>query len=117
MKCSISWDIMSCSLLKDNRCFGGIRRSHFQSRTISQVGDQHKASSKQDIFIRNVGCLSNEHMTLYHTRKKSVHNLFLAKIPSHLKILILTDFLSVIIFLPKSCHSILVLSYLCFIRG
>jgi hypothetical protein len=32
MKRTVFWDIMSCSLLKVNRCFGGTYRSHLQKR-------------------------------------------------------------------------------------
>jgi hypothetical protein len=91
MKSFIFRDKTSFNPLKDNRYFGGICRFHLQGRKISQIGNQNEAGIKQSMFIRNVGCLSTEYMTLYHATKNSAHNLFLAKIPSDLKILIPTD--------------------------
>jgi hypothetical protein len=43
---SIFWDIISCSLLKVNRCSGGTFRLHLQGQSISQVRNQHKVGSK-----------------------------------------------------------------------
>jgi hypothetical protein len=68
MKCSIFWDITTCSPLKINRRFGGICRLHIQGRRISQARNQREAGSNQwlacftfhskdggDLFRRNVG--------------------------------------------------------------
>jgi hypothetical protein len=38
----LSWNIVPCSLLKVNRCFGGTCRIHVQGRRLYQ----HKAVSK-----------------------------------------------------------------------
>jgi hypothetical protein len=54
---SVFWDITPCSSLLVKRRFGGIYRLHLQGRRISQVRNQHEASSKKDggeVFLRNV---------------------------------------------------------------
>jgi hypothetical protein len=47
MKGPISWDTMTCVLLRVNRRFGGSYRFHLHSRRISQVRNLCEAGSKQ----------------------------------------------------------------------
>jgi hypothetical protein len=37
LKSAIFWNIMTCSALKVNRCFGGVYRLHLQDRRIIQI--------------------------------------------------------------------------------
>jgi hypothetical protein len=50
MKNSVSWDTTSCSQLKVNRRFGRTRL-YLQRRRKSQAKNQHKAGSKQCLFL------------------------------------------------------------------
>jgi hypothetical protein len=45
-KSYIVWDIMPCSSLKINRCFGGTCRLHFQDSKISRTRNQLEAIIK-----------------------------------------------------------------------
>jgi hypothetical protein len=45
MKSSVFWDIMLCSPLKINRCFGGTLCFHTQGRRISHARNQHEEGS------------------------------------------------------------------------
>jgi hypothetical protein len=43
MKTSVSWNLTPCSLLKVNRCFGGIFRLHLQGRRLSKERNQRES--------------------------------------------------------------------------
>jgi hypothetical protein len=45
-------DIMQCSPLKSNRCFGGICCLHLYGGSIRQAGNKHGASSKQSLVSK-----------------------------------------------------------------
>jgi hypothetical protein len=63
LRCSIFWDIISCSLLKINLRFGGTLRLYLQGRRISQARNQRESRWQAeffdpedggDIFLRNI---------------------------------------------------------------
>jgi hypothetical protein len=67
MKSPIFWDVTPCSLLENNRHFGGAYRLHLQGRRISQARNQHGyllhagflfglfvPEDEGNVFLRNV---------------------------------------------------------------
>jgi hypothetical protein len=83
MKTRIFLDITPCSVLKINRSFGGVCRSHLHGRGISQAGNQREAGSKQrpwrwgHVFFRNVGWLSTDHTAIYPSKVQVKLSLYL----------------------------------------
>jgi hypothetical protein len=66
MKRDIVWDIMSCSVVKGNQCFGRAYHLHLQSQRVSQTRNQQKAGSKQPIdFCWTTQCCIPQDRTLY----------------------------------------------------
>jgi hypothetical protein len=66
MKNSVFWDVLPCSPVKVNQCFGGIYCLHLQGLRVSQPRNQYETGSKMlylffdpedggDIFLQNVG--------------------------------------------------------------
>jgi hypothetical protein len=52
MKSSLFWEMMSCSPMKVNWCFGGTCHFHIQGWRVSQARNQHDASSKKALLWR-----------------------------------------------------------------
>jgi hypothetical protein len=73
MKCTVFWDITTCSPLKANRCFGGAHRLHVQGR-ISQENTSVKAGEK---LAADYHLLSRWHLSRLRTwtwrRRSSIH--------------------------------------------
>jgi hypothetical protein len=51
MKSPVFWDIMPCSLLIANWCFGGTCHPLLQGQRICQARNQHEAGSKQSNWL------------------------------------------------------------------
>jgi hypothetical protein len=60
LKSSVLWDIVPCSLLKANWCFGWTCWSIFMVED-NLVRNQHGAGSKQSLLLQNVGWISTDY--------------------------------------------------------
>jgi hypothetical protein len=68
MNSSIFWDIMPCSLVKDNQHFGGTYHIHLQGWRVSQARNQHGVGKMQS--IGGTYCLHLQGWRLSQTRKQ-----------------------------------------------
>jgi hypothetical protein len=76
-KSSIFWDIMLCSLLNINWCFGGTCRLHLQGQRISQARNQCEADSKLCFLVYYLRSVPLHHKNL----KRNVQHCSLKCLP------------------------------------